>query len=66
MQFKESYRQTEEVRQTKEAAMHSPTCCPLCALVWAFAGGGGIRIPLRMFCRLLGECEESLQNMEKR
>ena len=23
-------------------------CCPLCALVWAFVGGGGICIPLQV------------------
>lgn len=45
--------------------MHSPTCCPLSALVWAFAGGGGICIPLQVFCRLLSECERSLKSTGK-
>lgn len=58
-------RQTEEIQQSKETAMHSPRVAPLCALVWAFAGGGGICIPLRVLFGLLGECGQSPKGIGK-
>ena len=58
-------RQTEEIQQSKETAMHSPRvapCVPLCGLLQE---GGGICIPLRVLFGLLGECGRSPKGIGK-